>query len=101
MCNEKSVLERLEEVIKERRDLKERAIKENTANILNRSKYKSQLKKDVLSCLFLYMENYNLGIDAVYEVLLDIRTELNFEFNAKIYPDYCINEILYNDEIPF
>lgn len=101
MCNEKSVLERLEEVIKERRDLKERGIKENTANILNRSKYKSQLKKDVLSCLFLYMENYNLGIDAVYEVLLDIRTELNFEFNAKIYPDYCINEILYNDEIPF
>lgn len=101
MYNEKSALERLAEVIKERRDLKEREIKENTANILNRSKYKSQLKKDVLSCLFLYMENYNLGIDAVYEVLLDIRTELNFEFNAKIYPDYCINEILYNDEIPF
>ncbi|MCW2257833.1 hypothetical protein M2263_003924 [Providencia alcalifaciens] len=101
MYNEKSALERLAEVIKERRDLKEREIKENTANILNRSKYKSQLKKDVLSCLFLYMENYNLGIDAVYEVLIDIRTELNFEFNAKIYHDHCMNEILFNDEIPF
>lgn len=95
MCNEKSALEKLAEITNRNRDLNEKGIKVNTDNIRNRSKYKSELKSDVLSCLFLYMENHNLGIDAVYEVLLDIRTELNCEFNAKIYHDD------YDDEVPF
>lgn len=95
MCNEKSALEKLSEMTNRSRDLNKKGIKVNTDNIRNRSKYKSDLKYDVLSCLFLYMENHNLGIDAVYEVLIDIRTELNYEFNAR---SHIID---FDDEVPF
>ncbi|WP_353167465.1 hypothetical protein [Providencia sp.] len=94
MSNNKHPLEKLAELVNKNSELNKAEVKVNTANILKRSNTKSDLKYDVLSCLFLYMENHNLGIDAVYEVLTDIRTELNCEFNAKYQIDY-------DDEIPF
>lgn len=53
------------------------------------------MKYDVLSCLFLCMENYRLSIDAVYEVLMDIKKDLDFEFNTKNHLDDCDDEISY------
>ncbi|ETT04938.1 TPA: hypothetical protein ACS787_003591 [Providencia alcalifaciens] len=95
MCNGKSTLEKLAEVVNRNSDLNKKEIKEHIDNIHKRSMYKAELKYDVLSCLFLCMENYRLSIDAVYEVLMDIKKDLDFEFNTKNHLDDCDDEISY------
>lgn len=54
---------------------------DNNKKLINdieiRYKLKADLKEEILNCSFLYISRHDLDIDAVYEILSDIRKEFD------------------------